>query len=154
MENETVGRVGNFFSGVRFSQASGNIVAALRGTLCHLLPELGTPPVGPGEGWLFLDPNHPVMRDTTAWRVVNGEIVEKPLITLTAKPPTFAGDGLAECVISHDNAYPLTVTVDPGETITLAVGEALTLTSDVPQRFRIQAEDPELRCSPIIVLAV
>lgn len=78
---------------------------------------LAPPPAGP--------PDH--------YRVINGEVVERPAIPVAISAPSFAADGLAECVLSG-LPDPCTVTVrgavsaGPLE----VTGGSLTLTSTTP----------------------
>lgn len=69
--------------------------------------------------------------------IVDGVLVTKPPVTLTATPNPFAADGEAVCTITVDPFVPCTVLVDTTPYALVAEDPALLLTAEVPAVFTI-----------------
>lgn len=110
----------------------------------------------PSIGVLEISSGHAILSDNRLlWKVDLGtlEIEKKTELTITTDKPQIAADGTDEATISISPDTSIDVLVN-GETVTLAAGETLALTSDVPMRFEISIDHIDFYADPIIVEAV
>jgi hypothetical protein len=82
--------------------------------------------------------DHPAAVNPLAYRIVNGEPVERASMTPAISTATFAADGLAQCVIS-DLPDPCRVTITGAVRAgpVQVAGGTLTLTSTQPGAIRV-----------------
>lgn len=82
--------------------------------------------------------DHPAASDPMAYRIVNGEPVERATMSPAISAATFAADGLAQCVISGlPDPCRVTITGAVQAGPVEVAGGTLTLTSTQPGAIRV-----------------
>lgn len=111
-------------------------------------------PDDPTYGYLATDVELTQQVLVSAYYVPEGVITAKTVLTLTATPSPFAGDGVTVCRVTVLPFVPCTLLVDGSELAVTALDPMLELTSDVPHVFHVQlAPVAAYRADPVTVEA-
>jgi hypothetical protein len=119
---------------VRYTLATGAISGVWEGTDQALLA-LQMVPDDPTYGSVFADSGTP-SEVQERWRVVDGALVEKAVLVITATSAPFAADGVAVCSMTVVPFVACTLELN-GTPYALTTGDpAIELTSEVPAVFQ------------------
>lgn len=98
--------------------------------------------------------DHPVFEDLAQWKVSNGELAQKNIVTLTASAPTFPADGTSTVSLTFTGLNASATVQVAGQSVTVSPSDnVLSLTSDAPRLFEIQLIDNEQWSNPVTVEA-
>jgi hypothetical protein len=119
---------------VRYVLATGAISGVWEGTDQALLARQMVPD-DPTYGSVFADEGTP-SEVQERWSVVDGALVEKAVLVITATPTPFTADGVMACSITVAPFVACTLELN-GTPYALTIGDpAIELTSEVPAVFQ------------------
>lgn len=113
-------------------------------------------PINPDtESKLEIAPDHPAFANQDQYRIINGQLVRKNIVKVTADTRTFPADGTSQVQVTFDGVTgPTLIKVAGQDAIVSPSDDVLILTADAPRSFKVQVNDAEQWSEPLSVEAV
>lgn len=113
-------------------------------------------PMNPAiESKLEVPPDLPALTNQGQYKIANGQLVQKNIVTLTASAPTFPADGASTVTLTFAGLNASANVQVAGQSVTVSPSDnVLTLTSDAPRSFFVQLNDADQWSNPVTVEAV
>lgn len=106
------------------------------------------------ETALEVPADHPVMQSQQPWKIANGQLVQKNLVTLSASAATFPADGTSTVDLTFTGLSAAASVQVGNQAVTISPADnVITLSSDTPQSFTVQLVDADQWSNPVTVEA-
>lgn len=93
---------------------------------------------------LAIDTNHPAFSNQAQWKIQDGQLIRKNIVTLSASSPTFPADGTSSVDLTFTGLTASGSVEVGGNAVTVSPSDnVITLTCDAPRAFDVQLVDSE-----------